>query len=72
MSDWLKPDVVLQLVGMFIVALAAYFAIKSDLKVMHEKISASDKRIDTVERDVRHLIFGRERRNDISETKNGG
>lgn len=82
MSDWFKPEVVLQLIGMLAIAVAAYYAIRIDLKVMHERIDASDKlniekfsshdkRVTAVERDVRHLIFGHERRNHKTETENG-
>ena len=59
MTDWIKPDVILQLIAIIFGALSAYFAIKSDLRVMHEKLNATNRRVDDVERDMQHLIFGR-------------
>ena len=62
MGDWLTPDNVFRAIGIVVAAMAAYFAIKSDLRAMHEKITAVNDRVTKVESDVTNIIFGGERR----------
>ncbi len=65
MSEWLKPDVVIQVLAIIFAAFAAYFAIKGDLKVMHSRMEAHEKRLDAVEGDIKHFAFS-DRRHPVS------
>lgn len=72
MQEWTKPEIILQATVMFAAivsgAFAVYYAIKSDLRIMHERITVIkevhkdfDKRIGIVETDIKAIISGGDR-----------
>ena len=73
MNEWLKPDILMQavsmLVAIFVAGFACYYAIKGDLRVMHERMDGikekqteTDKRVGVIESDVKMILYGGDRR----------
>lgn len=73
MNEWLKPDVLMQAISMLIAiivaAFASYYAIKGDLRVMHERMDGikekqadTEKRVGVIESDVKMIMYGGDRR----------